>query len=143
MPYILEADVPTEVIVKRNDPDRRSWVAFPKTPDNEFWVGTAHLYDTKEACIRGNAETLKSGIKQMEYEAKQRAKQAEAAKKLLHSVSPEARIETLELLLGYVYHNLKTIKYRGEKIKDTATIVLAKETMEWIEQANIPNLDNG
>lgn len=142
MPYILEAYVPTEVIVKRHDPDGRSWVAFPKTPDNEFWVGTAHLYDTEEACIRGNKDTLEAGIKQMKFEGERALKRVEAAKKLLHSISPEARIETLEQLLRCVYHNLRCIKKSGEIVKDTSTIVLAKETMEWIEGNDIPTLDN-
>ena len=141
MPYILEAYALTEVIVKRNDPDGRSWVAHPKTPDNEFWVGTAQVYDTKEACARGNAKTLESGIKQMEYEAKQNMKRVEAAKKLLHSVSPEARIEKLEGLLIALHHNLNTIKYSCGEDGCTAGKNLAHECMDWIESHNIPNLD--
>lgn len=141
MPYILEAYAPVEVLVNRHDPDGRSWVARVSEPNNEFWVGRKQVYDTKADCIRGSKATLESGIKQMEYEAKQNMKRVEEAKKLLHSVSPEARIEELEGLVRSLYHNLKTIKYGGEKIKDMAAQVLAIESLEWIESHNIPNLD--
>jgi hypothetical protein len=141
MPYILEAYAPVEVIRLRDDPDGRTWVARVSEPNNEFWVGTTRVFDTKAGCILGSKETLESGIKQMEYEAKQNMKRVEAARKMLHSVSPEARIEKLESLVKALYNNLKTIEYGGKKIKDTSTIVLAKESLEWIESYNIPNLD--
>jgi hypothetical protein len=141
MKYILQAYVPTKVILKRSEDDGRSWVALPETPNNELWVATSALYHTEAECIIGNTKVLESGIKQMEYEAKQNMKRVEAAKKMLHSVSPAARIEKLESLVKALYHNLKTIQYGGKKIKDTATQVLTKESLEWIESHNIPNLD--
>jgi len=141
MPYILEAYVPVEVLRLRDDPDGRTWVARVSEPNNEFWVGTKQVYDTKADCIRGNKETLESGIKQMEYEAKQNMKRVEADKKLLHSVSPEARIEKLEGLLIALHHNLNTIKYSCGEDGCTAGKNLAHECMDWIESHNIPNLD--
>jgi esterase/lipase len=141
MPYILEAYAPVEVIRLRDDADGRTWVIRATEPKREFWVGTQQVYDTEEACIRGSKETLKSGIKQMEYEAKQNMKRVEAAKKMLHSVSPAARIEELERLLKCVYHNLETIKHSCEIDRCTAGQVLSKESLEWIETHNIPNLD--
>lgn len=141
MPYILEIYTPVEVLVNRHDPDGRSWVARVSEPDNEFWVGTKQVYDTKADCIRGNKDMLEAGIKQMRFEGERALRRVKEAQKLLHSISPEARIEELEGLVRSLYSNLKTIKYGGEKIKDTATQVLAKESLEWIESHNIPTLD--
>ena len=138
MKYILQAYVPTKVILKRSESDGRSWVALPETPDNEFWVATSSLYHTEAECIIGNTKTLESGIKQMEYEAKQNMKRVEKARKALYSVSPEARIEELERILKCVAHNLEVIEYSCEQAKCTAGKNLANEARGWIQRANIP-----
>lgn len=86
--FLLLAYIPNKVIVKRTDPDGRSWVyARGSTPTNEFWVGTAQLYDTKEECIKGNAKVIADGIKQVAYEMEQKAKQLREMEKLIQSVT--------------------------------------------------------
>jgi hypothetical protein len=79
--FLLLAYAPVKVLLKRSESDGRSWVWTRST--GEFWVGTAQLYDTVADCIKGNAKTIKDGIKQYEYEIAQKAKQVEAMKKLL------------------------------------------------------------
>jgi hypothetical protein len=139
MPYILEAYAPVEVLRLRDDHDGRTWVVRIGVGEanNEFWVGSAQVYDTEEACIIGNTKTLESGIKQMEFEAKQSMKRAAAARKALHRVSPEGRIEQLEKLLKCINHNLETIEYSCHEDGCMAGRNLAKEAREWIKRADI------
>jgi hypothetical protein len=83
MSYILSSYKPTEVIVKRSDDDGRTWVAHKQTHDNEFWVGNTRVYDTIEDCVRGETDTILSGIKQLEYEIEKKQQQVDAMKQLL------------------------------------------------------------
>jgi hypothetical protein len=83
MSYILSSYKPAEVIVKRSESDGRTWVAHKQTPDNEFWVSTAHVYDTIEDCVRGEFVTIMTGMKQLEYEIEKKQQQLEAMKQLL------------------------------------------------------------
>ena len=84
MKYTMIAYIPTAVIVAESDPDGRSWVRFPGSREgSEFWVGTANLYESVEACIRGNRQTILDGIKQLSYEVKQKEERIDAMRKLI------------------------------------------------------------
>jgi hypothetical protein len=81
--FVLLRYVPTPVLHKRDEPDRRSWVARQDSPNNEFWVGTASLCDTAAECVEKNKETIQRGISQYEFEIKQKQAELEEMKKLL------------------------------------------------------------
>jgi hypothetical protein len=59
-------------------------------------------------------------------------------KKILSPLELLDRVEELEKLLKCVNHNLETIHYSCKIDGSVAGRNLAKETLEWIAQANIP-----
>lgn len=81
--YVLRAYKVVPVIVNRSEEDGRSSVSDPKTPLCENWVSTTRIYDTIEACVKNNIDTIKQGIKQKEYEIELKKQEVEAMKKLL------------------------------------------------------------
>jgi hypothetical protein len=81
--YILTAYAPMKVILNRSESDGRSWVATTTCPDGEFWVSTAQLYDTVEACIKGNEKTLRDHVKTLLWEIREKSNQVEATLRLL------------------------------------------------------------
>lgn len=91
MKYILSAYKVAPVILNRVEADGRSWVSYPDSPSNEFWVGSTQVYDTEKECILGNLETLRSGIKQMEYDIIQKQAAVWAAMNLISSVDPNVQ----------------------------------------------------
>ena len=91
MKYILSAYKVAPVILNRVESDGRSWVSYPDSPSNEFWVGSTQVYDTEKECILGNLYTLRSGIKQMEYDIIQKQAAVWAAMNLISSVDPNVQ----------------------------------------------------
>jgi len=59
-------------------------------------------------------------------------------KKILSPLELDARVQELEKLLKCVKHNLETIHYSCKVDGSVASRNLAKETLEWIAQVNIP-----
>ena len=83
MKYTLIDYVPTAVVLKQSLRDGRSFVARPDSPNDIFWVGTTQLYDTASECVKGNRKTILEGIKQYQYEVRQKEQQLDAMQKLI------------------------------------------------------------
>lgn len=61
--------------------------------------------------------------------------------KILSPLELDARVQELEKLLKCVHHNIKTVHFSCGIDMCQAGLNLSKETLEWIESHNIPNLD--